>query len=149
MSRYKLPELSPLLPTRSRAGERLQGRGTPGPCSAGTNTLWNLISALTSSLLPTPWGRPASQPASARSSQKARFTERRLREKPKCRPCVASGRAFSKASEASVPHRQNSNTMIRSREQGRKFYNSFIELREQRELSKLWDDLICHKLYGF
>lgn len=52
MSRYKLPELFSLLSRRSRAGERLPGRRTWGPCSAGTNTLWNFISALASSLLP-------------------------------------------------------------------------------------------------
>lgn len=52
MSRYKSPQLFPLLSRRSRAGERL-------PCSAGTNTLWNFVSALANSSLPAPQGEPA------------------------------------------------------------------------------------------
>lgn len=85
MSRYKLPGRSALLSRRSRAAKSCRGL-----CAAGTNTLWNSVSAPASSslllLLPAPWGQPASRQTCC--------TERRERGNCKCRQFTASRKPF-------------------------------------------------------
>lgn len=88
MSRYKLPGSSALLSRRSWAGKSCRGLW-----AAGTNTLWNSVSALASSslllLLPAPWGQPVSRQTCC--------TERKERGKCKCRHFAASRKSFPKA----------------------------------------------------
>lgn len=88
MSRYKLPGRSALLSTRSGAGKSCRGLR-----AAGTNTLWNSVSAPAGSSLlllpPAPWGQPASRLTCC--------MERRERGKCKRRHFAASRKSFPKA----------------------------------------------------